>query len=310
MVLSFSWYAVFCLYNRGTEWLTYPAQLLQVIIIGSMFMCGYVSMTWVPDLRFVLTGCLASFFSTFSITSNSRMMYAFARDGGIPGHTFFNKVDSKWRSPIRTGKFSALCPCLVYNSYICNLLMNCLCYLIQYGWLARSASCLDFLVWEVQLRSLRLPPSPLSVFTSLMVRTEIPSFQCLPIPTYYSLLPRPSLCSLHYHIPMSHSSGIPIALRVIHSKHFVRGPFHLGVMSFPVSITAVVWIAFISIVFILPELNPVDSQTLNYAIVAVGIVITYSMGFWVLSARKWFTGPVKQIEGASLSVPRRIEMEN
>lgn len=71
-------------------------------------------------------------------------------------------------------------------------------------------------------------------------------------------------------------------------------------MSFPVSIVAVVWIAFISIVFILPELNPVDSQTLNYAIVAVGIVITYSMGFWFLSARKWFTGPVKQIEGTYL----------
>ena len=41
-----------------------------------------------------------------------------------------------------------------------------------------------------------------------------------------------------------------------------------------------------------------DSQTLNYSIVAVGVVISYSFGFWVLSARKWFTGPVKQIEGA------------
>jgi len=41
--------------------------------------------------------------STFSITSNSRMMYAFARDGGIPGHKFFAKVSTKRRSPIRTG---------------------------------------------------------------------------------------------------------------------------------------------------------------------------------------------------------------
>jgi amino acid transporter len=40
---------------------------------------------------------------TFSITSNSRMMYAFARDGGIPGHKFFAKVDDRWKSPIRTG---------------------------------------------------------------------------------------------------------------------------------------------------------------------------------------------------------------
>ena len=50
-------------------------------MIGAMFFCG-----------------------TFSVTSNSRMMYAFARDGAIPGHKFFHKVDEKTRSPIRTGR--------------------------------------------------------------------------------------------------------------------------------------------------------------------------------------------------------------
>lgn len=34
------------------------------------------------------------------------MMYAFARDGGIPGHKFFNNVSHKWKSPIRTGAFT------------------------------------------------------------------------------------------------------------------------------------------------------------------------------------------------------------
>lgn len=37
----------------------------------------------------------------FSVTSNSRMMYAFARDGAIP--KFFHHVDAKRQSPIRTG---------------------------------------------------------------------------------------------------------------------------------------------------------------------------------------------------------------
>lgn len=46
---------------------------------------------------------LTCLLSTFSITSNSRMMYAFARDGGIPGHKFFAKVNTQWKSPIRTG---------------------------------------------------------------------------------------------------------------------------------------------------------------------------------------------------------------
>jgi hypothetical protein len=89
--------------------------------------------------------------------------------------------------------------------------------------------------------------------------------------------------------------GIPIALRVVYRRSFVRGPFHLGAFSFPVAFLAVAWILFISIAFILPELAPVDAQTLNYAVVAVGIVLVYSLGLWVVSARRWFTGPVKQI---------------
>jgi hypothetical protein len=99
-------------------------------------------------------------------------------------------------------------------------------------------------------------------------------------------------------------TGIPIALRVIYADRFIRGPFHLGRFSYLISITAVLWIAFISIVFCLPELNPVNSQTLNYAPVAVGIVVTYALGFWVISARRWFAGPIKQIAGApALSTP-------
>jgi hypothetical protein len=112
--------------------------------------------------------------------------------------------------------------------------------------------------------------------------------------------------------------GIPIALRVIYRDRFARGPFHLGKCSYVVALGALIWIAFISIVFILPQINvsqtnpthrflrslttsykPVNSQTLNYAIVAVAIVVGYSAGFWLLSARKWFKGPIKQIQGAN-----------
>jgi hypothetical protein len=93
-------------------------------------------------------------------------------------------------------------------------------------------------------------------------------------------------------------TGIPTALRVIYADRFIRGPFHLGRFSYPIAIAAVLWIAFISIVFCLPELNPVNSQTLNYAPVAVGIVLTYALGFWAISARRWFVGPIKQIAGA------------
>ncbi|KAH9943579.1 APC amino acid permease [Amylocystis lapponica] len=188
------------------------AIVLMVIVIGAMFWCG-----------------------TFSVTSNSRMMYAFARDGGIPGHKFFGKVDSRFKSPIRT------------------------------VWLACTLSFI-----------LGLPSLGSSVAFSAAT----------------------SIATIGLYI----SYAIPIALRVVYRARFVRGPFHLGAFSYPVAIAAVLWIAFISIAFILPGENPVNSQTLNYAIVAVGIVLTYCMGFWVLSARKWFTGPVKQIAAEEMGI--------
>ena len=42
----------------------------------------------------------------FSMTSNSRMMFGFARDRGIPH--FFHKVDAKFQSPVRTSMFTLL----------------------------------------------------------------------------------------------------------------------------------------------------------------------------------------------------------
>ena len=42
------------------------------------------------------------------------------------------------------------------------------------------------------------------------------------------------------------------------------------------------WIAFVSFVFYPQELNPVDFQTLNYAHVAVGMVLTYTLGLWAI----------------------------
>ncbi|KAF8261983.1 APC amino acid permease [Lactarius quietus] len=186
------------------------AIVLMVIIIGAMFFCG-----------------------TFSVTSNSRMMYAFSRDGAIPGSHFFHKVDRRWRSPIRT------------------------------VWLACTLSFL-----------LAVPSLGSSVAFSAAT----------------------SIATIGLYI----SYGIPIALRVLYADRFVRGPFHLGRFSLPIASAAVLWIAFIAVVFCLPQLNPVNSQTLNYAPVAVAIVVAYSLGFWFVSARKWFTGPIRQIDEAPI----------
>ena len=49
----------------------------------------------------------------FSMTSNSRMMFAFSRDGALP--QFFHHVDARFQSPIRTGEL----PFPVRLQYIC-----------------------------------------------------------------------------------------------------------------------------------------------------------------------------------------------
>lgn len=62
------------------------------------------------------------------------------------------------------------------------------------------------------------------------------------------------------------------------------------------------WICFITIIFCLPTANPVDSQTLNYTPVAVGIVAVWALGSWFLWARRWFTGPVRQIQAEQMGI--------
>jgi len=188
------------------------AIVLMVIIIMGLFLCGI-----------------------FSVLSNSRMMYAFARDGGFPGHKFFHYVHPKTQVPVRT------------------------------VWLACTLSFI-----------LGLPS-----FASAVAFTAATSITTIGLYISY---------------------GIPIALRVLNREDFKKGPFHLGRFSYPIAIIAIIWICFISVAFVLPQLNPVTSQTFNYASVAVGVVLVYSIGFWLISARKWFKGPIKYVEADGAEV--------
>lgn len=180
----------------------------------------------------------------FSMTSNSRMMFAFSRDGGIPG--FFAHVDSRFKSPIRA------------------------------VWLAAFLSFL-----------LALPSLGSSVAFAAAT----------------------SIATIGLYI----SYGIPILIGLIYPESFntMKGPFNLGAFSRPVALVASLWIGFITVVFCLPTENPVNSQTINYTVVAVGIIALGAGGVWVLSARKWFVGPLREIElermGVDISDPAEVE---
>ncbi|KAH6649413.1 amino acid/polyamine transporter I [Chaetomium tenue] len=181
----------------------------------------------------------------FSMTSNSRMMFAFARDGGI--HPFFHKVDARFRSPIRA------------------------------VWLSATLSF------------------------------------CLALPSLGSSVAFAAATSIAT-IGLYLSYGIPLFIGLVCHQSFtaMKGPFNLHALSRPVAGVACLWILFITVVFCLPTANPVTSQTLNYTVVAVGVLTIFAVGSWVLWAHRWFKGPSAEVaeamrQGIDITEPGAFE---
>jgi amino acid permease (GABA permease) len=182
---------------------------------------------------------VAQFFCGMSsVTANSRMIYAFARDGALPGSQFWHKINKRTRTPT--------------NSI----------------WLAAAGAFI------------------------------------LGLPYLYSPVAYAAVISIAV-IGLYIAYGLPIFLRLRSGSGFQPGPWNLGRWGRPVAFIAVGWIAFISILFILPQVAPITILTFNYAVVAVAAVVIYSGAYWMLSARKWFKGPVAQGSEADLAAIER-----
>jgi hypothetical protein len=50
-------------------------------------------------------------------------------------------------------------------------------------------------------------------------------------------------------------------------------------------------VVLIVVLFVLPPAWPVTATSFNYAPVAVLVVLALSGAWWLVSARRWFTGP-------------------
>jgi hypothetical protein len=55
----------------------------------------------------------------------------------------------------------------------------------------------------------------------------------------------------------------------------------------------------------LPQLSPVTVKTFNYAPIAVLVVVGFAGIWWLVSARKWFTGPKVQGSAEELAAIER-----
>jgi amino acid permease (GABA permease) len=186
------------------------AELLLLVAIGAQLFCGMSS-----------------------VTANSRMIYAFSRDGALPGSRIWHKVNHRTRTPTNAIWLAAAGALILGLPYLWNA--------VAYA-----------------------------AVTSIAV-----------IGLYIAYV-------------------LPTFLRRLKGKDFVPGPWNLGKWSAVVGWVAVAWVVFITILFMLPQFGPVtsggtlDLDTFNYSVVAVIVVIGFAGIWWLVSARKWFTGPKVQ----------------
>lgn len=177
------------------------AKLLLLIVIGAMLFCGLANMT-----------------------SNTRQIFAFSRDGAMPGSRWWHSVSSRTRTPVKA----------VWLAAACSLA------LVVPGWWSHTA------------------------FTAVVSVNVVGLFL---------------------------SYGVPIFLR-LRLDDFQPGPWHLGRFGKPVAAVAVTWIAFSSVLFMLPQVSPITATTFNYAPIALSTVLLVATVWWFASARRRFQGPV------------------
>ncbi len=76
----------------------FVAEVLILVVIGAQFYCG-----------------------TASVTANSRMIYAFSRDGAVPFSNYWHHVNKRSRVPVRTAWFGAVGAFILALPYMINI---------------------------------------------------------------------------------------------------------------------------------------------------------------------------------------------
>ena len=95
---------------------------------------------------------------------------------------------------------------------------------------------------------------------------------------------------------------MPIAARFLGENDFRPGPFTLGRLSAPVALVSVLWMAFMSVVFLFPTTPAAGTADMNYTVVVLFGTLALSL-LWYYCPRyggvHWFTGPVPTIATAA-----------
>jgi amino acid transporter len=184
---------------------------------------------------FILFICVIAqmFCLTASVTSASRMMFAFSRDRAVPGHQLWRQVAAN-----RIPRNAVIAICVLAAALMLPTLYN---FFIGYY-----------------------------VGTGIAV-----------IGLYIAFI-------------------LPVILRYRMKDAFEPGAWSLGNHYKWIDPIAIVWVFFIAIVFLMPPYSisapwkdGFTWEAVNYAPLLVGGALLLFGGWWVLSAHKWFKGPVR-----------------
>jgi len=192
-----------------------------------------MSDTWAEFL--LVIAVVAQFFcGTASVTSASRMLFAFSRDGAVPGSRLWRKVSAN-RVPVN------------------------------------AVAAIAVIAWLLMVPTLANGAVGYLVGTSIAV------------------------------IGLYIAFALPIILRLRAGSSFEAGAWSLGRHYRWIAPISVLWIAVICVLFLLP-VSPkgipgaadFDWDVVNYAPLTVGGALVLFGGWYLISARHWFTGPVRE----------------
>ena len=198
-----------------------------------------MSNRWAEFLLLIV--CIAQFFCGLaSVTAASRMMFAFSRDGAVPGGQFWRKV-SRQRVPVY------------------------------------AVGAIVVLSWALMIPTLWNGAIGYLVGTSIAV------------------------------IGLYIAYAVPIYLRWRAGDSFQPGAWSLGKHYKWINPLAFCWVILIVILFLMPTVptgipwhSGFDWNVVNYAPITVGAVLLLVGTWWLVSAHKWFKGPVVQGNEAEL----------
>jgi len=221
------------------------AKFLVFIAIAGQFFCGLAS-----------------------VTANSRMIYAFSRDGALPGSKWWHKINKKTRTPT--------------NSV----------------WLGVALSAI------VGASSLYVQGKGAGRFST----------------AFFAMT---GICVIGLYI----AYAIPIYLRLTNPE-FKVGPWNLKGHHKIVGWTAIVWIGFISVLFVAPLFWPFwrpwgsgnaylddgagnvffKQNNFNFTGPLILLAAIFVLGYWGISGKKWFKGPkVQGTKEELLAIERELD---